>query len=619
MNRVRLVVIGAVLFAPLGGLEARLVYLQLVNPDGVIGPAVRRRASLHYAYAPRGAVVDRNGVVLARDERCFDLQVVLEEFEADPGSRTRLESLLSENLQEALDAIYRKIERQMLLRPEPERPIVYRRERRTPYLVRRRISFEQAYAIETAPARYPGCLVKEGLLRVYPLGRTGGAVVGYLGRVSDVKPANGGPSELDRMLAAGDFTEGFEEQVGEDGIALLARRGAFLQELVGRSGVERFHDGRLRGRAGLQILERDPSTGEREWLELVPARAGNELELTLDAELQAAVEEILAQAADECPHPVRAHAVVLDPHNGDVLAIASNVGFDPNDLTPPSKRSVVEAYFQDRRQPLLLHPVRNQFQSGSVFKVITAVAALEEGVASPATTQECAGHYDPRLSMFKCWTVGYGVPPHGPQDVSGALQHSCNVWFFHASEGLGGAGIAAWAGRFGFGRPTGIDLPGEVDGILPSRTRRTDALNLSIGQGELSVTPLQMARAYAAIARGGGLPRPRIARDEPVEIEPLELRPTTLEAVRKGLYDCTHVRGGTAYDSGLRRFGAAGKTGSAQRHDRQHPHAWFAGYLPHDAPRWVIVVLAEDAKGGGGHIAAPLAAKIAERLTGGPK
>jgi penicillin-binding protein 2 len=619
MDRLRVTVIAAILFLPLGGLEARLLYMQLWARDRIVGRTVGARASINLSGAMRGEIRDARGRVLARDERAFDLYLVFEEFEKNPETRRALETALKESLDEPIQAAYRKIEKQMEMRPERERPLVCRRERRAPYLVRRGLTVEQAFAIETDPDRFPGCIIREGLRRRYDFGRAAGHIVGYVGLVSDAA-APGRTSEYDRLLDANYFTEDFEELIGEDGIALLAKRGAFLQEMIGRTGVEKSCNDRLRGRPGLLILQRDPETGAQDWIELKPSRPGEDVDLTIDIELQRDIEAILDGASDECPHKVRAHAVVMDPTTGDIVALASNAGYDPNDFIPPIRSEVYRRYLDDPWKPLVAHAWADHKQSGSVFKIATALAALQEGAATPSTTTDCNGHYESRVTnKFNCWTVASHAAPHATQDVAGALQHSCNIFFFTAGERMGLEPMWRWADRLGFGRKSGLDLPGEVPGILPSpashpRWSRTDSLNLAIGQGALSVTPIQVARATAVIASGGTLVTPGVVKGAVRPSESLPIPEPSLQAIRKGLTDCTHVRGGTAFDAGLAKFGAVGKTGSAQREDRAHPHCWFAGWFPAEAPRYVVVVLCEDAKGGGGHVAAPLAAKIIERI-----
>ncbi len=616
MDRLRVTVIAAVFFLPLGGLEARLAWMQLINREAIVGRALTSRQHVTVAPAARGRILDRNGKVLAHDERSFDLWLVLDEFERDAATRAGVELIAKEGLQEELESIYERINCAMDLRPDRERPAIFRRERRTPYLLKRALNFEQAYAIETAPDRFPGCLIREGLRRSYPFGTAAAHVVGYIGRVNDVEYA--------RLIEQDYFTKGFDEFISEGDIAILERRGAFKEKLLGRAGVEKSYDERLRGRDGLRILDRDPETGAKSWIELMPAVPGEDVELAIDIDVQRDVEAILADAQDECPHKIRAHAVVLDPVTGEIKAIASNVGYDPNDFIPPTKAEKLKAYFDDPWKPLFAHAWADHKQSGSVFKVLTAVAGLEEGAATTSTTTDCNGHYDARnTGRFNCWTVASHAAPHGEQNVTGALSHSCNIFFFTAGEKMGLEPMWRWGDRFGYGRKTGIDLPGEVPGVFPSpdknpRWTRTDSLNLAIGQGSLTVTPLQIAKTMAAIANGGTLVTPHVARDFRMPAERVPLAPATLDAIRKGLADCTHVRGGTAYDSGMSKFGGVGKTGSAQRGSdprlREHPQCWFSGYFPLENPKYVIVVLCEEAKGGGGHVAAPLAGKIAERL-----
>ncbi len=325
MNPSRVSLLAAIALIPLAGIATRLAQLQLVSRDDYISHLLKRKRSVELTRAPRGSIFDRHGEVLAEDQRAFDCYLVLEEYEENPGPLGTLLGLAPGEFRKRTDKMYARIERQAQRRPPRERRAIYRRERRTPYLLERDIDFEAALAIETNPTLYPGAVVRESLKRCYPRGTAGAHIIGYLGRVT----AN--EQEFRRLLDEGYFTEGFEEHIGEDGIARLYRRGAFHEELLGRAGIEQRYNDDLRGRHGLLIFEREPGTSRKTLIELLPIRRGTDLRLTLDIRLQEEVERIVAEKE-------QAAAVVLDPSTGAVLALGSSRGFDPNDFTPPRER-----------------------------------------------------------------------------------------------------------------------------------------------------------------------------------------------------------------------------------------------------------------------------------------
>ncbi len=615
MDRARIMVLLGIAALPLAGLEARLVQLQLIEPGRFAGDLTARTSSIQMATPPRGRILDAMGRALAEDRRSFDCYLVLEEYEKDQGGLAAALGLTPEEIRQDVERIYEKIERQILRRPEGERRLLYRRERRTPYLLRQDIPLEAAFTIETCPDKYPGAVIRESLKRDYPWtteshrrlfpkARPGSHITGYLGRVTASE------SEFRGLLQDGYLYEGFEELIGQDGIARLYRRGAFHELLIGRAGIERQYDAILRGKPGILVLEREAGKSERNVIELKPAEPGRDVELTVDIELQAQVEEIISG-------PLPAAAVVMDPRTGEVLALASNRGFDPNAVTPPSDPSAVREILSDnQKRPLVSRAFAAHFQLGSVFKVVTSVAGLEENKVRPDDLLPCRGKFLENSRFFACHIWNSHRMMHGELNLREALERSCNCYYYEVGRRVGLPALASWAAALGFGAPTGIDLPGEACGSLPRRQlQENDVLSLAIGQHELMATPLQAAVMMSAMANGGFRVTPRLRRGAPAAPRPLGISPRTIEAVRAGLQAVVQDPHGTAHSSGLQRFGAAGKTGTAQA-GRDRTHAWFAGYAPHDKPRHVVVVLVEGG-GHGGETAAPLAAKILEALQKG--
>lgn len=611
MDRTRIPVLLALLLLPLGGLQARLVQIQLADSTSYVGD-INKKQSLQLAPARRGRVFDRNQAVLAEDRRSFDCYLVLEEYEKEPPPLARLLGRTPEEIRAEIEEIYEKIEKQVNRRPPNERRRLYLRERRTPYLLWRDIPFEAALAIETAPHLFPGTVVKESLKRHYPKGEVGCHLVGYLGRITARE------AEFRSMLQDGTLYEGFLEVIGEDGVAQLYRRGAFHDELIGVSGIEREYNDALRGRSGLLVFTRDPATGTKGTVELLPARAGEDVELTIDVAFQEEVEKVLAAEALRQQKPYLA-AVVLDPHTGEVLALASSVRYNPNAFIPPGDRQAVARVLADNAgKPLQSRAFAHQFQLGSIFKVVTSVAGLEEKKLGAAEMLACRGRFLENSRFFNCmiWRTHNGM--HGELSLHKAMAVSCNCYYYEVGRRCGVAGLSRWAAALGLGAATDLDLPGEARGRLPDRPKwQNDELSLAIGQHELMVSPLQVAVMMAAVANGGNRVRPRLRRTAPPDVKPLGVAPTTVRELRSALYDVVDKEYGTAHRTELPKYRVAGKTSSAQVGQGDRSHAWFAGYAPHDEPRYVVVAFVEDG-GHGSESAGPVASRIFELLSKRP-
>lgn len=483
--------------------------------------------------------------------------------------------------------------------------------------------------IEAHPQRYPGVRVISVERRIYPRQELASHLIGSR-----------------TPLTADEFAS----RRAADPLFTL-RTG----DRIGRSGLELQYDSHLRGVPGERRLVKN-RRGEVAASEVVrEPQHGRDLVLTLDSEVQQRAEQLLDEAlqtvtvsgasddeshraaASEPTCPQGGGLVALDVHTGAILAAASAPRFDLNLLTAADRDRWNEVV-TDTRKPLFPRVTQMALAPGSVFKIITAVAALESGRIHPDAPVFCQGFLD-RPDQHRCLTYRHYQLGHGEMRLADALCRSCNVYFFTAARRTGPQPLVDWATRFGFGQPSGIDLPTETNGRLPSpdetkdgRRRRWsvgDTLGLSIGQSELLVTPLQVARAMAAVANGGQLVTPHLASEAgPERLNGSEvfrpafahpdpkpipgLHPETLDSVREGLTMVVHDPHGTAFKTArLNEVTIAGKTGTAETNDVDH--AWFAGYVPAEQPRIAFVIVLEHG-GSGGKAAGPVAHQFVQSL-----
>jgi cell division protein FtsI/penicillin-binding protein 2 len=404
---------------------------------------------------------------------------------------------------------------------------------------------------------------------------------------------------------------------------------------IGISGLEGWYNQRLRGKHGLDLgrgaevwLASHPT-----WREAIRPKRGDDLRLTIALEWQVACEEALRS----CGKP--SAMVVLDCHTGEVLALASFPTFDPNLFSPPregeSRCKQIEKLLQDPAKPLLNRAVAERYPLGSVMKVFIAATALDLNLVSPSQSHYCSGYSQLGRIRYHC----DGHRAHGQVELIEAIRRSCNVYFYWLGARVGVDRLAAYAEAVGFGRRTGLDIPGEVTGIFPDRAWRNRHFgagspeaswsrgkdyHLAIGQGYLNVTPLQAAVLLATIANGGYQVRPRLWLDAPVEMQRRRIfSARAVSLVRQGLDEVCNVGTPGARGTGYRAFHTgeplavrvAGKTGTADVAGDKPAHAWFAGYAPSRSPQVAFCVFVEGG-GHGGQTAAPLAYRVLKDIYG---
>jgi len=564
----RLVLLRAMVVFAFALIFCRLIHLQVIEGKWNRKLADENRIRVVRRLAPRGAIYDRNGRVLATSRLAFSLRAVPQELGVtgwdDPADGVaHMLRLPAAEL------------RRSLAQPAPSQyePVVLWRDA-DPGVVAR---------FEEHSAYLSGLSVVADAVRQYPYGALAAHLLGYVREI--------GPEELGE---SSDYRPG---------------------DLIGKAGVERAAEYALRGTDGGDQIEVDARGRRVRTLGTVPPRSGRSLWLTIDLNVQKAAEEALGD---------RAGAVVaLDPNTGEVLAMASHPAYDLNMfagmLQPADWRRLSAP-----NHPLQNRAIAARVEPGSVFKIITAAAALEAGVTSTSDTFFCSGVFSLGGWRMRCWKRD----GHGSEDFIHGFGQSCNVMFATIGRRAGPERLAAMARRFGMGEKTGIDLPDEAAGLVPSpeykrRVRKQpwypgDTAQMSVGQSECLVTPLQVAREAAAVANGGYLVTPHlIARVEgegaPAQPEnrPIGLRSETLAALRAGM-EAVVQEGGTAHRIWTDAYQIAGKTGTAQN-PRGKSHAWFMGYAPADNPRIAVAVLVEHG-GGGSAVAAPVARHVLDAL-----
>ncbi|GIW42521.1 MAG: penicillin-binding protein 2 [Candidatus Binatia bacterium] len=572
-------------------LLARLWMLQVVQGDRMRTLSDENRIRLLRIPAVRGEVRDRHGRVVAETRPSFDVVVVPEDAGDLPTAFAKLSRFVDTS----------GVELPALLARANGRPKFQE------ITVLRDLAWHQVVAVETRRLELPGVSLHITPLRYYPYGPILAHLLGYVGEV------------------------GREE--------LLRDRHYRMGDLVGKTGLEHVWEKELRGRNGGEQVEVDALGRRLRVLDRVDPTEGNRITLTIDLDLQRSAERALEG---------REGAVVaVDPRTGEILAMASRPAFDPNLFARGISSREWQRLVRDPLRPLQNRALQGVYPPASVFKVVMAIAALEEGVVTPSSRVFCGGGYRLGNRYFRCWKKG----GHGSVDLHEALVQSCDVYFYQVGQRLGIEAIAKWARRLGFGEPTGVGLGSERGGLVPDaawKKRRFgepwypgDTVSVSIGQGFLGVTPVQMALATAALATGT-LYRPYYVAEvrapdgrlryegRPERKAELGVSPRTLEAVRRALVDVVESPRGTGKKARVPGVTVAGKTGTAQvvrlrRRSKsgeavprwQRDHAWFVAYAPAQDPEIALAVLVEHAGEGGGAAAAPVAREVLETYFGG--
>jgi len=567
-------------------LGARLYYLTIVNGEQYRLRADKNRISTRLLVPERGEIADRNNVKLAVNIPDFTVYLIPEQA----GNITKTLGKLARVLkldQRRIARVLRQIKRQRKF---------------LPVSVAQGLDWNSFAKVNVEMPDLPGVLTDAGLSRYYPDGRDVAHIVGYLARPNDDEVA------LHRMYRLPGFK-------------------------VGRQGLERRFEDELRGQPGTRRVE--VNAVGREIRELPPrqdASKGQDLKLTLDLRLQKFALEQLGEEA--------AGAVVINVNNGELMALASSPTYDPNEFTRGISQENYNGLLHDPRKPLLNKSLTGQYPPGSTIKMLVALAALEQGVITPETEFYCNGKHRLGDHTFHCWQRR----GHGKLDLLGGIANSCDVYFYEIAEKLDIEHIAKMARRFGLGDVFNLGVDGERPGLVPDRAWKRayleqpwhlgETLNVSIGQGAMLATPLQLAVMTARLATDREI-YPSLVDSlpsiEPAVFNQLRVNPLHLRVVRRGMEMVMEPRG-TAHDFRRKKDAVkqAGKTGTAQvrritKEERQtgvvdnadkpwlaRDHALFVGYAPADNPQVAVSILVQHG-GGGAATAAPIGRALLDK------
>src|SRR6184192_4054223 len=547
--------------------------------------------------APRGQITDRNGVPLAQNRLSYNLAINFPtplDF-----SNAQALSFVSEEIDKAEKLIGRtlRISDEAILRHYRNRGIM-------PLEIAQNLSQTEYKEVkDNLPA---GMIVRPVYVRTYPNGKLAGQIVGYTGKT------------------------------GRNPDGIVDNHETLWPETAGREGLEQTFNEMLAGKHGEYKLTFDKD-GRKTSEKLVTAPVpGYNVVTTLDLHLQELAEKTLEAKAK------RGAIVIVDPNNGDILALASWPTYDPNLFIPSISSEKFKALQDDPNIPLLPRAFRSSYPPGSTFKIAVGIAALESGAVHSDDQFECVPSIQIGNLTYHNWKKG----DRGALNFVQALTESCDTWFYQAGIKTGAEPIIDWALKLGFGAKCGIPLRGEVEGRIPNdeymkathgrKLLNGDIANISIGQGDIQVTPLQMAQAMGIIANGGTFYQTRLVQqvqtfDNQIVTayqvrakRTLDLSSETQDHLRTGMIDVVNGAGGTAHQASLDKVEVAGKTGTAQwgPKNKERTAAWFAGFLPADQPRYAFAAVYEGDVGSkvhGGSAAAPMIADVFKDVYQGEK
>jgi len=541
--------------------------------------------------AARGMILDRKGRLVVLNRPSFEVYLVPEDLKENPEVLVKVGQMLNMNPEEIKEKLQAQKKR------TPFRPVKIKSD----------IEWNELARLETSRVHLPGLFVDVRPRRAYHYGSLASHLIGYLGEVdeSELRQPTGSPYRMGAM--------------------------------IGKYGVEHQWETYLRGVDGGRRIEVDALGREIKHLRSVEPFPGNNLTLTIDLELQKVAEEAFQEKSGAL--------IAMDPKSGRILAMVSKPSFDPDIFARNISSEEWKSLSENPLSPLQNKGIQGQYPPGSVFKIITAIAGLETGAITPNTQMTCRGIYPYGNRDFRCWRE----QGHGTINLHRAIVESCDIFFYQLGLKVGVDAIAHYAEEFGLGSSTGIALPHEKSGIVPSiswKKRRLGApwysgetLSLAVGQGYINATPLQLLMLISAIANGGRFYLPQVTekvedvygnvlKEWPVsEMGRVDVSEKTLQIIQQALMGAVNDPHGTGWACVLKEAKVAGKTGTAQvikipqnfkKGDmdrlpwKYRDHAWFVAYAPFEDPVIAVVVLVEHG-GYGGAAAAPIAKRVIEK------
>ncbi len=581
-------IIRSVLTVPFAAIVWRLWNLQVKNGKTYKELSKGNRIRLKSLAAPRGIVYDRNGVIVAKNIPSYILNLVREDVPDIDEVLTKI----SLSLQIPIELLRRNLQSQL------------KTARFVPIQIHKDLTLRQIALIETYQEQFPGISIEVMPRRYYPLLSTGAHVFGYMSEITKAQ------------------------------LKKLPENKIKSAKIIGQEGIEAVYNEHLIGTdGGMQVEVNNAGREIRTYPGQIDPKPGNDIILSIDSVLQRQIEKIMGKR--------RGAVIVMSPNTGEVLAMVSLPAFDPNEF---SQGLSVKRWRELRNDPG--HVLNNKciqgiYSPGSTFKMVTAAAALESGIVSPDTEIKCDGFIRLKRTKMHCWKRS----GHGYLNVVQAIEHSCNVFFYKVAMEMGIEKIKEYANRFGLGSPSGVDLLSELSGVVPDREwklkrykqewQKGETPNVAIGQGYLSVTPIQLISYINAIANGGFFVKPRIVKQyidnesltkigklEPglnlletkIEKREIDIKPETLDLLRQGMERNVQGEKGTGRRARSGLVAVAGKTGtteviSSKTRDKIlkeqgevaekfQNHAWFTAFAPVEDPMISMVVMVEHGSSG---------------------
>ena len=607
----RVAILGGIGIVAFAAIFFRLWFLEVLSGEAYLKEANANRVREIKIQAPRGEILDRAGRVLVENKTVLSLQVRADELPHDKQVRNKELKKLAGVANMSYDKVKQEIRQQT--KELPANPVTLQQD----------VDKDLVYYLRERQDEFPGVTASQVYVREYPNGTLGAQLFGYV------------------------------SEIGPDQLKEPAYEGLEPGDRIGATGLEAQYDPILRGRNGAIRVQVDAS-GKPSGRELsrIEPEAGDNLKLTLDEKVQATGESALASSG------LPGAFVAMNVRDGSILGMGSAPTFDPSVFTPPVKTDVIKNLTNDEENPLLDRAIQAGYPTGSTFKAVTGSAALEAGLVTPEHTFNDTGSFEYGDYTWR----NAGEAANGVVDMVSALRVSSDVFFYDIGrmaidvyDETGQEIIQDWAKQLGFGALTGIDVPGEGAGLVPTPEWRDklfkeasspdscggkqvlygvdgcyetdrgwsvgDNMNLAVGQGDLQATPLQLATAYAAIGNGGEVVRPHLGMEaedpsgaqtqafEPAPRREVDLSGTTRSTIMEGLREAAMEPGGTSYPTfGGYPVDIAGKTGTAEK-TNQEDQSWYAALAPADDPKFVVVFTIE--RGGfGAEAAAPAACQV---------